>query len=85
MPDSITYYRVAGLDPNSILPLCENFRYPAVFLFERLPLQAEGCRSEDDNTASFLESQLGSSPGNDGYGHGSLFATYLAYSCTGCR
>ena len=55
MPDSVTYYRVAGLDPNEALPYCFRFHYNTVFLFDRLPLQLDHARTEDDKTAEFLD------------------------------
>ena len=58
MPDSITYYRVAGLDPNDVLSDCFNFRYGHVFLFDRLPLEQDGVRTEDAGTAAFLDRWL---------------------------
>ncbi len=55
VPDSISYYRVGGLNPNDVLPYCYNFRYGNVFIFDRLPLQNDGARTEDDTTANFLD------------------------------
>ena len=45
MPDSITYFRAAGLDPAPLFGLCREFCYAAVFLFERLPWEQDGRRS----------------------------------------
>ena len=58
MPDSITYNRVSGLDPNAVLEACFRRRYRLVFLFDRLPLAADGVRVEDENTAAFLDGWL---------------------------
>ena len=55
IPDSITYYRVAGLNPNDVLPVCFHFRYGAVFIFDRLTLKQDGARIEDDRTADFID------------------------------
>lgn len=55
MPDSITYFRVAGLDPNEVLPHCLRYKYAMVFLFERLPLEIDNARTEDEETAAFID------------------------------
>ena len=55
MPDSITYFRVGGLNPNDVLPNCFHFRYGSVFVFDRLPLQGDHARTEDEKTANFLD------------------------------
>jgi len=33
MPDSITYYRVGGLDPKNVLPHCFKYKYNAIGYF----------------------------------------------------
>jgi predicted ATPase len=58
MPDSITYFRVAGLDPTEVITACQSFRYSQVFIFDRLPLQQDGRRTEDDSTAEYLDRHL---------------------------
>lgn len=58
MPDSITYYRAAGLDPNDVLADCFNFRYGSVLLFDRLPLEADHVRTEDEATSNFIDHWL---------------------------
>lgn len=55
LPDSITYYRVAGLDPNEAAKSCYRFRYKKVFLFERLPFVNDGVRIEDASTSDFIQ------------------------------
>lgn len=37
MPDSISYYRAAGLNPSTILPDCKLVQYKVVLLFDPLP------------------------------------------------
>lgn len=55
IPDSITFYRVYGLDPNEILPGCFKRRYATVFLLDRLPVRrARVLGPEDDFTSEFL-------------------------------
>ena len=58
MPDSISYFKLKGLDPTPILPLSKKFRYERVFLFDRLPLEQDGARIEDEQSASFLDKHL---------------------------
>ena len=58
LPDSITYYRVAGLDPNEAAKNCYSFRYKKVFLFERLPFENDGVRIEDASTSDFIQKWL---------------------------
>jgi predicted ATPase len=55
MPDSITYFRVSGLDPNLALKDCFKFKYATVFIFEPLPLVTDHARTEDQNTAEFID------------------------------
>ena len=55
MPDSISFYRAAGLDPNQVLEHCFNYKYCKVLLFDRLPMQRDHARTEDDRTADFLD------------------------------
>ncbi len=55
MPDSITYYRIAGLDPNEALANCFRFRYSAVFIFDCLPLVCDHTRTEGDQKIKFLD------------------------------
>lgn len=57
-PDSIIYYRLAGLDPKEAIAASRHFRYRAVFLFERLPLVKDDVRTEDTAQAVEIESQL---------------------------
>lgn len=58
MPDSITYYREAGIDTEPAVEASRIFRYRAVFVFDRLPLVQDDVRSEDDATASRLDLEL---------------------------
>lgn len=61
IPDSIAYYRFAGLD--TVRPIQESlrFRYQNVFLFKRLTLVDDPVRSEDDSIARQLEKLLADS------------------------
>jgi len=55
VPGSLAWYRVFGLNPNEILLECFHHRYASVFILERLPLQLDGLRFEDDAITSFLD------------------------------
>ncbi len=58
MPDSISYFRLAGLDTEAAIAACRHFRYRAVFIFDRLPLLRDGIRSEDDAVAAEIDRML---------------------------
>ena len=58
LPDGFAFYRLAGLNPNQILPDCFQHRYACVFLLNRLPFQKDGVRVADDETAAYLESWI---------------------------
>lgn len=58
LPDGFAFYRLAGLDPNQILPDCFQNRYACVFLLDRLPYLRDGVRVADDETAAYLESWI---------------------------
>jgi len=65
MPDSITYYRAAGLDPSPILDDCKRIQYAAVLQFDLLPdenvatvLEADPVRTEDPETRRLLDEYL---------------------------
>lgn len=58
LPDSLAFYRFAGMDPNSILPDCFRYRYASVFMLDRLPYQQDGIRGGSDDTAAYFESWM---------------------------
>jgi len=58
VPDSISYYRIAGLDPVEARHECGHFSYKAVFIFDRLPLVQDGVRSETEAVANQLDKML---------------------------
>ncbi len=58
MPDSITYYRSVGLDPEEIMHLCTANKYAQIFLLDRLPTKKDEVRNEGDDEAAKLEAQL---------------------------
>jgi predicted ATPase len=58
LPDSLTFRRLAGLNPNEILAECFHHRYASVFLLDRLPFLQNGARIEDDVIAGLLDEWL---------------------------
>ncbi|NIM92222.1 MAG: AAA family ATPase [Anaerolineales bacterium] len=58
LPDSLTFGRVSGLDPNMFLSECFHHRYASVFMLDRLPLQQDDCRIEDEAMTGFLDEWL---------------------------
>jgi predicted ATPase len=58
LPDSLTYSRITGMNPNEILSECFLHRYASVFVFDRLPFQQNGIRSEEHAVGDFLDEWL---------------------------
>ena len=58
MPDLLTFYRWQGMDPNEILPSCFHYCYASVFILDRLPLQLDGARVDNEAFASYLDEWL---------------------------
>ncbi len=55
LPDSIAYFKLAGLDPAEPLAKSRLVRYRRVFFFERLPFSKDRVRAEDEKTALRLD------------------------------
>lgn len=58
LPDSITYFRLAGLDGIEARATARLFRYRAVFLFDRLPVVKDAVRTEDEALARKIDLML---------------------------
>lgn len=58
MPDSISYFRMKGLDPCEVIRLSATFRYAGVFLLDPLPFENDDARIEDEKSRIFLDKQL---------------------------
>jgi predicted ATPase len=58
LPDSLAFYRFAGMNPNQILSDCFQHRYASVFILNRLPYQRDGIRAGDDASAAYFESWM---------------------------
>jgi predicted ATPase len=57
-PDCLAFHRVAGLNPNEILPDCFQHRYASVFILDPLPFQGNGVRDDDAAKAGYLDEWL---------------------------
>jgi predicted ATPase len=55
LPDALSFYRFAGMNPNEILSDCFQHRYASVFILNRLPYQQDGIRSGDDISAAYFD------------------------------
>lgn len=55
LPDALSFYRFAGMNPNEILPDCFQHQYASVFILNRLPYQQDGIRGGDDTTAEYFD------------------------------
>lgn len=58
VPDSIAYYRLEGLCPEDPLARSRLVRYQNIFFFERLRLEPDRVRTEDDALAERLDHAL---------------------------
>jgi predicted ATPase len=56
MPDSISYYKLAGLNPSEVFELSNRYRYHQVFIFDRLPIEFDHARTENDSERELLDS-----------------------------
>jgi predicted ATPase len=58
VPDSIAYFLLEGLDPVEPLMKGRIFRYRRIFLFDRLLIEHDRVRSENDAMAARIDSLL---------------------------
>lgn len=58
LPDAPAFYRLAGVNPNEVLPVCFKHCYASVFVLDRLPYQKDDVRAGDDEIAEYFESWL---------------------------
>lgn len=58
LPDSITYFKLAGLDGLEARATSYLFQYRAVFLFDRLPVVKDDVRTEDEALADKIDKML---------------------------
>ena len=67
VPDSIAYFKAAGLDVAPCDAPSRRMRYAGVFLLERLGFEKDPVRAEDDRAAARLESLLAAAYRQLGY------------------
>jgi predicted ATPase len=67
VPDSIGYYILEGLDPYDPIQKSRLWQYKKIFFFDRIPLEKDPVRSEDDKVASRIDRLLKESYGMLGY------------------
>ena len=67
IPDSIAYFQIEGLDISEPLQYSQSVRYRNVFLFERLTLEKDPVRSENQALAIRIEGLLAKSYAMLGY------------------
>jgi len=59
LPDSLTFHRVFGLNPDELLPDCLKYQYASVFILDRLPvLRSQTLGPEDEASSIFLDKWL---------------------------
>jgi predicted ATPase len=58
LPDFLTFYRANRLNPNEILSECLHYRYASIFVLDRLPLEVDTVRAEDDAASEFIDEWL---------------------------
>lgn len=58
VPDSIAYYILEGLNPEDPIEKSKLTPYKSIFFFERLRLEKDDVRSEDDKVAAKLDRLL---------------------------
>ena len=58
IPDSIAYFKLAGLDPEEAISQSPRNHYRAVFLLDRLPFEKDPVRIEEPDSAKALEGLL---------------------------
>lgn len=58
MGDSITYFRLAGLDVTEAIASASVYQYRKIFIFDRLPLKRDNIRTESDSDAETIDKML---------------------------
>lgn len=58
LPDSVAYFELYGLDSTPVFRSCAQFRYDKIFLFDRLPLEDDHIRVENESAAEFLHKRI---------------------------
>lgn len=58
LPDSISYFRLARLDPFGVIESCKRFFYHRVFILDPINFEWNGAPVTADECAAFLDLQL---------------------------
>lgn len=59
IPDTIAYLQIYGIDARDVIKFCkEKKTYRKIFILERLPLEKDYARIEDDKTLNKIQSLL---------------------------
>ncbi|MGD2147393.1 MAG: ATP-binding protein [Anaerolineae bacterium] len=58
LPDTLTFFRIVGCDPNQVLATCHCHRYASVAILDPLPFEVDGTRLEDDVYVGLLDRWL---------------------------
>ena len=58
LPDYLWFWRLLAMDPNELLINCFQHRYASVFILDRLPLELDGARIEDEAYTDLLDQAL---------------------------
>jgi predicted ATPase len=58
LPDIITFFRYAGLNPAEVIPGCFRHRYAAVYVLDPFPIERDGFRIEGEEMRIFLDTWL---------------------------
>lgn len=67
VPDSIAYFKAAGLDPRIPFEKSRIYRYRRVFFMQRLPFATDAVRKESERQAACLDRLLAACYQNLGY------------------
>ena len=58
LPDNLTFFRYADVDPNQYLGTCFRNRYAGVYVLDPFPIERDGIRIEGEELRVFLDTWL---------------------------
>lgn len=67
IPDSVAYFRFAGLDPKEPEKRSADIRYRKIFLFERLRIKQDEVRNENEEDSILIDRLIAETYVNFGY------------------
>jgi predicted ATPase len=68
IPDSVAYFRFAGLDPKEPEEISPGIRYRKIFLFDRLRIKQDEVRNENEEDSIVIDRLIEEAYRNLGYG-----------------